>query len=108
VCDNSAGADTLVADLCVCGFWESQTEALFDIRVVDTDAWSYCARSPCDVLSSAEGEKKCKYLQAFQDQCATFTLLCVSVDGMLSSEAEFFVKRIGGFLATGGRDPIPW
>ena len=30
------------------------------------------------------------YLQACQDQCATFTPICVSVDGMLGSEAEFF------------------
>jgi len=67
VCDNSAGTDTLIADSCVCGVWEPQTKALFDIRVVDTDAQSYCAHSPCDVLSSAEGEKKCRYLQACQD-----------------------------------------
>ena len=46
VCDGSAGADTLIADLCVHGVWESQTEALFDIRVVDTDAQSYCTCSP--------------------------------------------------------------
>jgi len=90
VCDNSAGADTLIIDLCVRGVWEPQTEALFDIRVVDTDARSYRACSPRDVLSSAEGEKKCKYVQACQDRHATFTLLCVSVDGMLGSEAEFF------------------
>jgi len=67
VCDNSAGADTLIADLCVCGIWEPQTKALFDIRVVDTDARSYRARSPHDILSSPEGEKKRKYLQACQD-----------------------------------------
>ena len=34
------------------------------------------------VLGSAEVEKKRKYLQACQDRCATFTPLCVSVDGM--------------------------
>ena len=67
VCDGSAGADTLIADLCVRGAWEPQTEALFDIRVVDTDARSYCACSPKDVLGTAEGEKKHKYLQACQD-----------------------------------------
>ena len=90
MCDNSAGAETLIADLCVRGVWEPQTEALFDIRVVDTDARSYCARSPHDVLGSAEVEKKRKYLQACQNRRATFTPLCVSVDGMLGSEAEFF------------------
>ena len=70
-------------------------EALFDIRVIDTDARSYCARSPKDVLGTAEGEKKRKYLQAFQDRRATFTPLCMSVDGMLGSEAEFFCQEIG-------------
>ena len=65
--DGSAGADTLIADLCVCGVWEPQTEALFDIRVVDTDVWSYCAYSLCDVLGSAKVEKKSKYLQACQN-----------------------------------------
>jgi len=102
VCNNFAGANTLIANLCVCGVWEPQTEALFDIRVVDTDAWSYCACSPCDVLSSAEGERKRKYLQACQDQHATFTPLCVSVGGMLGSEAEFFVKKMGDFYCCNG------
>ena len=97
--DGSAGADTLIADLCVRGVWEAQTEALFDIRVIDTDARSYCARRPKDALGTAEGEKKRKYLQACQDRRATFTPLCVSVDDMLGSEAEFFVRRLGDFLA---------
>ena len=97
--DGSAGADALIADLCVRGVWGPQTEALFDIRVVDTDAWSYCACSPKDVLGTAEGEKKHKYLQACQDRRATFTPLCVSVDGTLGSEAELFVRRLGDFLA---------
>ena len=92
MCDGSAGADTLITDLCVRGVWEPQTEALFDIRVVDTDARSYLACSPHDVLCSAEGEKKCKYLQACQNRRATFTLLCVFVDGMLGSEAEFLSR----------------
>ena len=29
--DGSAGVDTLIAELCVRGVWEPQTEALFDI-----------------------------------------------------------------------------
>ena len=89
----------VITDFCVRRVWEPQTEALFDIRVVDTDAWSYLARSPCDVLCSAEGEKKRKYLQACQNRRATFTPLCVSVDGMLRSEAEFFAKRLSDFMA---------
>ena len=97
--DSSDGTDALIPDLCVHGAWEPQTEALFDIRVVVTDAQSYRAHTPHDVLSTAKGEKKCKYLQACQDQHAMFTLLYVSVDGMLGSEAAFFVKRMSEFLA---------
>ena len=96
----SSGIDegTLVADLCVRGVWQPQCDALFDIRVVDTDAPSYSRQSPCSVLCSAESEKK-KYLQACHDRRADFTPLCVSIDGMLGAEAEFFVKRLDDFLA---------
>ena len=99
MCDGSVDAsDTLIADLCVWDVWQPQTEALFDIQVVDTDAWSYCAHTSHAVLCSAETEKKCKYMQACQDRHATFTPLCVSVDGMLGSEAEFFIQRLVDFL----------
>ena len=93
------GADTLIADLCVRGVWEPQTKALFDIRVVDTDAWSYRTHTSQNVLCTAEGEKKHKYLQTCQNHHATFTPLCVFADGMLGSEVEFFVKRLSDFLA---------
>lgn len=33
------------------------------------------------------------YLQASMDLQVTFTLLCVSVDGMLESQAEFIQKE---------------
>ena len=88
----------MITDSCVRGIWEPQSEALFDIRVVDTDARSYCADSPHDILGSAE-IKKHEYLQVCQDQHVTFTPLCVSVGGMLGFKAEFFIKRLGDFLA---------
>ena len=62
---------------------------LFDIRVVDTDAPSYCCHTPPDALQSAELDKKKTYLQACQDRRAAFTPLCVSVDGLLGKEADF-------------------
>jgi len=106
VCDGSAGnSDTLIADLCVCGVWQPQTEALFDIRVVNTDARSYSARTPIAVLCLAEAEKKHKYLQACHDRRATFTPLCVSVDGVLGPETEFFAKRLSDFLAAKWESP---
>ena len=93
----SADANSLIADLCVRGVWEPQTEALFDIRVVDTDAQSCHACTPQDVLCVAEGEKKQTYLLACQYQHATFTPLCISVDSMLGSGVEFFVRRLSDF-----------
>jgi len=51
------------------------------------------------VLCLAEAEKKRKYSQVCHDCRATFTPLCVSVDGVLGPETEFFVKRFSDFLA---------
>ena len=86
------------ADLAVQGVWQPQCDALFDIRVVDTDAPSYRSRTPPDVLRTAEMDKKRKYLQACQDRRAAFTPLCVSVDGLLGKEADFFIHQLCDFL----------
>ena len=53
---------------------------------------SYCDRIPIVVLCSAEVEKKRKYSLACQSRRASFTPLCVSVDGLLASEARFFAR----------------
>ena len=50
----SSNTTALVADLSVRGVWIPQAEALFDIRVVDTDTQSYRNRAPIDILSIAE------------------------------------------------------
>ena len=85
------GHTALKADLAVWGVWQPQCDALFDNRVVDTDTPSYRSRTPHDVLRTAELDKKRKYLQACQDRRAAFTPLCVSVDGLLGKEADFFI-----------------
>ena len=69
----SAGADSLIDHLCVGVIWQPQTEALFDIRVVDANGRSYRACTPHDVYCTTEGEKKHKYLLACQNQCKTIT-----------------------------------
>ena len=46
----SDDSSALKADLAVRGVWQPQCDALFDIRVVDTDAPSYRSRAPPDVL----------------------------------------------------------
>ena len=51
VSDDSGGIfEPLVADLCLRGVWQPQTQSLFDIRGVDTDTRSYCGRTLTIVL----------------------------------------------------------
>ena len=80
--------------------WQPQSEALFDIRVVDTDTQSYACRSVSAVLSAAEREKKRKYSHAAQARHASFSPFVVSVDGLLAREARFTVQRFADRLST--------
>ena len=75
----------------VCG---SLSDALFDIQVIDTNSSSYRSCTPQDILRLAKLEKKRKYLQACQDRQASFTPICVSVDGLLGKETDFFVHQL--------------
>ena len=96
--DDDSG-EVLIADLCVWGVWLPQAEALFDIRMIDTDAQSYLGWSPTQVISVAENEKKRKYLDAAAACRAHFTPLCFSVDGVAGSEAASFLKRLAYCLS---------
>ena len=63
-----SGTPAFIADLSVCGVWIPQADALFDVRVVDTDAQSYRNRMPKEVVQAAEKEKKAKYFTACEDR----------------------------------------
>jgi len=45
VCEENEVSSVLIAELGIQVVWTSQTEALFDIRVMDTDADSYVYHS---------------------------------------------------------------
>ena len=77
---------SLIADFSARGVWQPQATALFDVRVIDTDAPSYVNESPDTVLMWAEREKKLKYGRACEDKHATFTPLCISIDGLMGTE----------------------
>ena len=84
----------LVANLSICGVLIPQSEVLFNVRIIHTDARTYCDCSPRDVLSAAESDKKKKYVQACSARRVLFTLLCSSVDGMMGKEASVLVKKL--------------
>ena len=52
---------------------QPQVEALFGIRVIDTDAPSYRRRSPVSVLDSGPVKKKRVYHSAMEDRRGNFT-----------------------------------
>ena len=96
---------TLIADLRIHGVWQPQVDTVFDVHVVDTDAPSYRSRSPETVLHSAEVEKKKKYTAACLVHHASFTPLCCSVDGMLGTEANFFLRWLVDQLSSKWEKP---
>ena len=83
----------LCLDLEIRGVWQPQVEALFDIRVTDTDAPSYRQRSPVSILDSGAVEKRV-YRSAVENRRENFTPFVLSVDGLLQREASHFVKRL--------------
>ena len=99
VCDSDADGPGLIADLGVRGVWQPQSEALFDVRAVNTDAQSYISRFVADVLVGAEEEKKRKYRLAAEVRHASFSPFVVSVDGALGKEAALFLSRIADWLS---------
>uniref|UniRef100_A0A1X7U5N3 Uncharacterized protein n=1 Tax=Amphimedon queenslandica TaxID=400682 RepID=A0A1X7U5N3_AMPQE len=81
------------------GVWTAQTEALFNVRVIDTDAPLYSCHTPPAVLTAAEKEKKRKCSAACEERRALFTTRCVSVDGFMDKECTKFIQRLAHRLS---------
>ena len=92
VVEASENKPALVADLCVRRFWQSQSDYLIDVCVVDTDAPSYVNKSVQNVLDQAEKEEKRKYNEAAEFRRSSFTPFVISVDGALAPKARSFIR----------------
>ena len=93
-------------DLGIRGVWQPQVEALFDIRMIDTDALSYRHRLPVSILDSGAVEKKRVNRSAVEDRRGNFTPFVLSVDGLLQHKALHFVKRLSACLASRWEKPF--
>uniref|UniRef100_A0A1X7SDI6 Uncharacterized protein n=1 Tax=Amphimedon queenslandica TaxID=400682 RepID=A0A1X7SDI6_AMPQE len=91
---NDDGSGSLVADIAARGVWQPQVTTLFDISVIDSDASFYLQKPPISVLKTTEKEKKLKYGADCESHHATFTPLCVTIDGLLALEMSRFIKHL--------------
>ena len=87
-------------DLGIRGVWQPQVEALFDVRVIDTDVPSHCHRAPNAILESSSQEKKRMYKKAVEDRRGIFTPFALSVDGLLHKEASHIIKHMATALSS--------
>ena len=87
----SPPATALVGDIRARGVWNPQSMAIFDIRVIDSDAPSYLSKSPDAVLRTAERDKKLKYTEACDSKHSSFTPLCITIDGLVGNEMKYFM-----------------
>ena len=83
---------SLIGDISARGVWQPQATAVFDIRVIDSDAPSYLSKPVESVLTTAEREKL-KYNAACEFRHASFTPLCTTVDGSIGTEMNDFIKK---------------
>jgi hypothetical protein len=88
----------LRGDVGVHGFWAAGTQAIFDVRVTDTDAPSQRNMDPAKILKKHEKAKKAKYNDLCIARRRTFTPLVFTVDGLHGVEASAAMKRVATLL----------
>ena len=74
-------------------------QALFDVRVTDTDAPSYFSHSVADVLAMAEMEKLHKCGSATETWCTLISPFVISVDDAMGHETRLFLNQSAGRLS---------
>ena len=89
----------LRGDIGVHRFWKRGTATIFNVRITNTDAPTYRATDPTQVLLTHEKRKKEKYNQLCLDRRRHFTPLVFSVDGMRGAEATAASKKLAALLA---------
>ena len=86
-------------DAGVHGFWERGRPCIFNVRITDTDARSYCNKDVSKVLAAQEKEKKDKCLRSCHVMRKDFTPLVYSIDGIAEREAKSAEKHLATTLA---------
>ena len=66
--------------------WDCQVEAIIDVKLCDTDAYSYKYEPMAELLSRWKNIKKYKHDNHCHDQWNSFLTFVLSVEGMLGRE----------------------
>ena len=92
-------------NLMIRDLWAQVTNYISDTQVVNTGVASYVTNTPDKSFSVAERQKKGKYLEACIQQQRQFTTLFISLNSLMSTEAEDTMKIMACCLATKFQKP---
>ena len=76
---------------------------VFDVYIVDTYVASYEGRHPQHILSQHKQHKKRKNFEAFIDKQKYFTLIVLSVHGVMGRETKAETKQLAMDMMKNGR-----
>ena len=93
-------------DVLIRGLWESQADAIIDVRFGDSDADTY-RKEPMDKLPDRwEKEKKDKNGKHCHEQHKRFYPFVLLVDGMLGKEALVVLTNLSRLMVEKLEEPI--
>ena len=81
-------------DVMIQGLWDSQVDAIIDVKLGDADVDTYKYEPMTGLLVRWEKIKKYKHGKYCHDQRKHFSLFVLSVDGMLGREALFVISQL--------------
>ena len=93
-------------DVLIRGLWESQTDAIIDVRFGDLDADTYKHKPMDKLLARWEKRKKDKHGKHCHEQQRYFSPFVLSVDEMLGKEALVVLASLSRIMAAKMDEPI--
>ena len=81
------------------GLWDSQVDAIIDVKLGDADADTYKYEPMTAILTRWENTKKEKHGKLYHDERKLFSPFVLSADGILGREALVVLSQLIRFMA---------
>ena len=92
--------DEVRLDICARSFWVSVHKAFFDVRVVDSNAWTYSKQTLKQCCSINENEnKRHNNTRIMEVDQGSFTPLVFTVAGVIGGKGRDFYSRLATLLS---------